>query len=210
VKPKLNSVSLVLVLEFKPQLVSAQMDTSRTKTEPVPLVLQNVKLVSITKITVLNVLTKELLTQALVHVSMDIMKPMNTVTNVLTNVPLVSPSLTVSLVPMIPEVQSKIVTVMTDISTWDKKPCVILVKSNVPLVLTIPITVPSVPQPESKDLNLTVIVVITNLLMPMVNVLNVLINVPLVLELMIIVPLVSISEDQPTLVHVQLDIMKLI
>jgi hypothetical protein len=93
------------------------MDTSRTKTEPVPLVLQNVKLVSITNITVLNVLMKELLLHPNVHVSMDIMKPMITVTNVLTNVPLVYPSLTVSLVLMIPEVQLKIVTVMMDTST---------------------------------------------------------------------------------------------
>jgi len=70
------------------------------------------------------------------------------------------------------------------------KPCVILVMSNVPLVLTIPITVPSVLQPESKDLNLTVIVVITNMLMPTVTVLFVTINVPLVPDLLITVPLV--------------------
>jgi hypothetical protein len=69
-------------------------------------------------------------------------------------------------------------------------PCVILVMSNVPLVLTIPITVLSVLQPESKDLNLTVIVLITNTLMPTVIVLLVTINVTLVPDLLITVPLV--------------------
>jgi len=190
-------------------LVLAQKDTSRMKMVLVLLVLQNVKLVLITNITVLSVTMKELLNQACVHVMMVNMNPMTIVTIVHTNVPPVLPSTIVSLVPTIPEDQSKTVTVKMVTITKTKMLYVQLVKSNVPLVPIILITVLFVLLPESKVLNHIVIVKIINSLMLTDNVLTVTTNVLLVKDLLITVLLVLISEDQPTLVHVQLVIMKL-
>jgi hypothetical protein len=118
VKHLKKTVLPVLVIELMPQNVIVQMVCSKTNSVLVLNVLQNVKLVLITNITVLFVTMKpELLHLHLVHVSMDIMKLMILVTVVLTDVPLVSPTITVLNVLTKPEDQFTIVVVWMVTST---------------------------------------------------------------------------------------------
>jgi len=206
----LKIVSSVTVSESTPQPVIAQKDTSKTPPEPVQHVLQNVLPVLITHTIVSLVLKKELILQLPAHVQPDNMKETTYVTTVLTNVlPVLTLHTNVSLVLMKPETHPQNVTVNQVISILDIKPNVESVTHNVLNVLITLITVLFVTIPESKVLNQPVIVITTNMLMLTLSVKPVPINVPLVKDLLLTVLLVLISELQLTIVHVQLDIMKM-
>jgi hypothetical protein len=209
VKSLKKTVLPVLVLELMPQNVTVQIITSKMNSELALNVLQNVSLVLITNITVSFVPIPELLNLHNAQVLMDNMKLMNTVTIVLTDVPLVSPTITVLHVLTKPEDQFTLVHVWMVTITLVLMLTVQNVKSNVILVLILLITVLNVLQPESKDLNHIVIVNNTNMLTKMVNVMIVTINVTLVKVNGISVLNVKILELQQAHALVQLDIMKL-